>query len=272
MCPYPSASDLKSRMLRFPNCLKYVSGPSTILQQSAERLGNQWLWKSNNEVSDVCASEAPWWGCGMYSRAWTRLELASCDQDAENLPEIRPCNSDCLQFLLCLPFYGCFLGSQQNAVRSYYGIDGEDVQDYFDACCSPCITATRNEQEIILRQRARYGAPGQTDKQYLCYNPMAYPNTSVQHASVAREPAPRVQNIAAISDTKLHSLDDHVQPLQSTRRVLHSLEDDLATPGRATPQEHVLHNDPESATPVKPVPHGLGAMAPRVGPSKNELG
>ncbi|KAL7785296.1 hypothetical protein V8C37DRAFT_394306 [Trichoderma ceciliae] len=295
MCPYPTVSDLKSRMLRFPNCFKFVNGPSSIQQRRGEAQGNQWLWNSSSQESDSChglASEATWCSCSIYSRAWTRLELTSCNQDAENLPEIRPCNSDCFQYALCLPFYGGFLGSLQNAVRNYYSIDGDDCQDYCDGCCSPRATVVRNEQEIILRQRARRPRDGQApdgeaEKQYLCYDPMAYPNKSAQPASATREDTltqeqnkvhPCVDNMAGTDATaktspaKVHSLDAHAQQTKGSRRAIHGLEDDLATPGRAKAQEHILHNDPASAALIKPVPHDLGAMASRPGPSKNEHG
>ncbi|KAH6611587.1 hypothetical protein Trco_001607 [Trichoderma cornu-damae] len=247
MCFYPTSSDLKARILRFPNSLKF----------------------------------ATWWSCGIYSRAWTRLELASLNQDAEDLPNIRLCNSDCLQFALCLPFYGFFLGSLQNAVRSYYGIDGDDIQDFCDGCCSPCTTLVRNEQESILRERARkaeggHATDGEREKQYLCYNPMAYPNKSELASSAARgdtllkeqtntNPCEDLvissEAAVKVSPAKVHSLDAHAQTTRSSRRTLHSLEDDLATPrrvddlatpGRVRPREHILHDDPEIITLARP--------------------
>ncbi|KAM0264260.1 hypothetical protein ACHAQJ_000749 [Trichoderma viride] len=283
MCPYPRASDLTSRMLTFPNSLKFVKGASTVQQNGNEGQENPWLWSRGDEEPGCCpklGSETIWCSCGIYSRAWTRLEMASVNQDAQNLPEIRYCNSDCSQFALCLPFYGLLLGSLQNAVRSYYGIDGDDYQDYCDGCCSPRLTLLRTEQEIVLRQNARKGKgienPG--EKQYICYAPMAYPNKSEQPTLAARqEPLLKGQNRVNPRENSATSLDAtrialaRAQSARSNQIALHSLEDDVSTPIPAL-QEHILHDDVESATPVKPIPHDLGATTPRMGPLKNEFG
>jgi hypothetical protein len=108
---------------------------------------------------------------------------------------------------------------------------------------------------------------------------MAYPNKSEQSTLAAlQDPAPKGQNKvnqyenSATSSDATRTLPAHVQAAKGNRRALHSLEDDLATPGRAKLQEHILHDDVESATPAKPLPHDLGATVSRTGPLKNGLG
>ncbi|KAL6897557.1 hypothetical protein GGI43DRAFT_96866 [Trichoderma evansii] len=271
MCPYPGANDLKSRMDTFPNNLKFVQGVDSARQKEKQ---NPWAWGRDDGEACCClgcGSETVLCGCYSYSRAWTRLEMAAYDQDATDIPEIRPCNFDCAQFALGLPFYALCLGSLQKAVRKHYSIDGDDCQDYCDACCSPRKTLVRVEGEIIFREQVRKGKQVEKleDKQYLCYDPMAYPIKQEQPSPAARQAATPGQSKI---NSYQHTLPAHSQPAKLNRRPMHSLEDDLAAPSRAKQQEHILGDDIESAAPTKPTPHDLGATASRAGPLKNETG
>ncbi|PTB42592.1 hypothetical protein M441DRAFT_165973 [Trichoderma asperellum CBS 433.97] len=270
MCPYPGANDLQTRMDTFPNNLKFVQGVNSA-RQTEER--NPWVWGRDEDEACCCCgcgSETVLCGCYSYSRAWTRLEIAASDQDAINIPEIRSCNSDCTQFALGLPFYALCIGSLQKAVRRHYSIDGDDCQDYCDACCSPRRTLVRVEGEIIVREQARNGKGEKLEEtQYLCYGPMAYPTKQEQFTPAARQEAAPQKGKAYLYPQTLQA---RAQPAKVNRRPMHTLEDDLATPSRAKQQEHVLGDDVESAAPTEPTPHELGATASRIGPLKNETG
>lgn len=64
--------------------------------------------------------------------------------------------NSCLQLLV----YGCFLSKLQSTVRSFYGIDGSEFSDCWNAWCCPCQVMFANEQEILLRQKQRNAAKG----------------------------------------------------------------------------------------------------------------
>ncbi|KAG8409368.1 hypothetical protein J3459_017546 [Metarhizium acridum] len=127
-------------------------------QKAAVDCGRQWRWLENEDkiaINPVSWLSTSVWPCGSYSRTSHRLKAALSGQDAEKITKSSRCSADCAQFALCLPLYGCFLSKLQTTVRSFYGIDGNEFSDWYDACFCPCLTLVRNEQEIMLREQHR---------------------------------------------------------------------------------------------------------------------
>ncbi|KAK1244176.1 hypothetical protein MKX08_002314 [Trichoderma sp. CBMAI-0020] len=288
MCPIPGSGDLQARINSFPNNLKFVHGVDNARLQGGQ---TPWVWGRDDAAAACCLgcpSESVFCCCYSYSRAWTRLEIAASGRDATNIPEIRNCNCDCAGFALGFPFYAFCLGSLQRSVRRHYGIDGDDCQDYCDACCSPRRTLVRAEGEIIFREQGRNGNQGDKvdDTQYLCYDQMAYPVKQAQLAPAVRlqavprpQAAPRVQ--ASPGQVQGNPYQYAVQvnaqpqlqpPRAPIRRPMHTLEDDFATASTAKQHDHALGDDMESAALTVPTPHDLGATSPRPVPVKNETG
>ncbi|EHK42150.1 hypothetical protein TRIATDRAFT_29804 [Trichoderma atroviride IMI 206040] len=267
MCPFPGSGDLQARINSFPNNLKFVHGVDNARLQGGQ---TPWVWGRDDAAAACCLgcpSESVFCCCYSYSRTWTRLEMAASGRDATNIPEIRNCNCDCAGFALGFPFYAFCLGSLQKSVRRYYGIDGDDCQDYCDACCSPRRTLVRAEGEIIFREQTRGGNQGEKvdDTQYICYDPMAYP---IKQAQLT--PAVRLQ-----AASRPQAAPPNAQPLPPRaiiRRPMHTLEDDFATASTAKQHDHDLGDDLESAALTVPTPHDLGATSPRPVPVKNETG
>ncbi|KAI5461750.1 hypothetical protein BGZ63DRAFT_424612 [Mariannaea sp. PMI_226] len=122
---------------------------------SLARPGHEWLWQGDNTPPEAATlAETVFFPCGVYSRIEQRLNAAIGDRDPINIPsdDFTP---DCLQFAVCLPFYGYFLSKLQNTVRTFYDIDGNDISDGLSGCVCPYVTLVRNESEIILRERLR---------------------------------------------------------------------------------------------------------------------
>ncbi|KAL7941784.1 hypothetical protein V8C42DRAFT_167994 [Trichoderma barbatum] len=274
MCHCSTYDDLELGSLRFSLCLQLFNRIPK--RRAVGEQGEEWL-ASRDAQGDESTSRDPCGVCRMYARAWTRFEMAICSQDADESEEIPFCYLDAAAFACCLPCYGCTIGSLQYTVRSYFGLNGTKRQDCSDGCCFPRATILRNEQEIMLRERASKVQEGKKNKPYACYDQMLYPATTKPEQYTVR--GEQIQVIASenkAADTnvsikatpaKVHSVQDDVhQPPKSNRRALHTLEDDFAAPAKAKRQEHILHDDVESATPAKPVPHELGATALRAGP------
>ncbi|KAL7896772.1 hypothetical protein HDV63DRAFT_71249 [Trichoderma sp. SZMC 28014] len=295
MCPFPVSGDLQARINSFPNNLKYVHGVDNARLQGGQ---TPWVWGRDDATAACCLgcpSENVFCCCYSYSRTWTRLEMAASGRDATNIPEIRNCNCDCAGFALGFPFYAFCLGSLQKSVRRHYGIDGDDCQDYCDACFSPRRTLVRAEGEIIFREQVRTGNQGEKveETQYICYDQMAYPIKQAQLTPAARiQAAPRVQ-VASLpqANPRLQASSGQVQgnpyqytlqanaqpqlppqPPRAVRYPMHALEDDFAPTRTVKPQNHDIGDDMESAALAVPAPHDLGATSPRPVPVKNETG
>ncbi|PTB69294.1 hypothetical protein BBK36DRAFT_1165576 [Trichoderma citrinoviride] len=257
----PTNEDLEFTSLRCSLCLQLCNATPNF--KPPEEQASEWLvsryGRDVNPYSEL-TSNAPCGLCALYARAWTRLELAICDQEVDDSRPVPYCLADATGFGACLPLFGCIIGSLQYAVRSYFGINGTKKQDCADGCCAPLVTLVRNEQEIILRENLRRATEREQAKQYVCYAPMAYPTTKLAPRAVR---AAQVQGSA--SDIKAPGIimrvqsphEDVSQPSKGNRRV-HGLEDDLTAPARTKRREHGLHEDIETATPPKPVPHDLG--------------
>ncbi|KAL6806993.1 hypothetical protein GGI42DRAFT_265510 [Trichoderma sp. SZMC 28013] len=278
MCHCSTSEDVELGLLRFSLCLPGAGGipkPRTPGDQQVA-----WLVNPASLDADPSTPEDSGWICGMYARAWARLEMAIYGQDVEDSQEIAFCYGDAVTFAACLPFYGFTIGSLQYAVRSYFGLEGTRRQDLSDGCCFPRDTILRNEQEIILRERLRKAPEEKQQPPYGCYDQMLYQSQSQseqkQQRAVRGDQAqvPTSENKAEATSAnvkttpaKVHSVHEDVrQPSQPNRRAPHALEEDLATPSKAKRQEHILHDDAETATPAKPVPHELGATSLKTGP------
>ncbi|KOS17017.1 hypothetical protein ESCO_005856 [Escovopsis weberi] len=128
-----------------------------------------WLWSAEAEDGygfERAFSEAKFWACGVYARACDRLRTAAAGHNAASIHNP--------------PFYGCFIGKLQQRVRLFYGIDGCDWDDFWDACCCPCLTLVRSEQEIILRERLA-NDPNGCNKAYQRSGPMVSTYTGRAH-------------------------------------------------------------------------------------------
>lgn len=163
----------------------YTPRPSAIMEKrAAEERKRQWQWQiadgAREAVNITSCLAATFWPCGIYSRTSQRLKAALSGHDTELVPNRGCCNPDCVQFGLCLPFYGCLLAKLQTTVRTFYGIDGTDFSDWYDAFCCPCLTMIRNEQEILLREKqhrklkGRHNHDQSSTRQYHSQTPMTY--------------------------------------------------------------------------------------------------
>ncbi|KAL7915401.1 hypothetical protein GGI35DRAFT_181032 [Trichoderma velutinum] len=273
MCHCSTYDDVELGLLRFSLCLPGANG--ILERRAADEQQVAWLVSPGSQDATLSTSEESSGICGMYARAWTRLEMAIYGQDAEDSQEITYCYGDAVSFACCLPCYGFTIGSMQYAVRSYFGLQGNRRQDFSDGCCFPRDTIMRNEQEIILRERLRKAQEGKQQKPYGCYDQMLYqakPEQRAVRGDQAQIPASENKVGATnanvkTSPAKVHSVHEDVpQPPQTNRRAPHALEEDFATPAKAKRQDHILHDDAESATPAKPVPHELGASVLKAGP------
>ncbi|KAL7933957.1 hypothetical protein V8C35DRAFT_302866 [Trichoderma chlorosporum] len=275
MCHCSNSDDVDLAALRFSLCLPCENG----IFENGDNEGQQVPWLVSPDSQDVKSStvDSSSGLFGMYARAWTRLEMAIYGQDVDDSQDVGFCYGDAIAFAVCLPCYGCTIGSLQYAVRSYFNLQGTRRQDYSDGCCFPRATILRNEQEIILRERLRRAQEGKQQKPYGCYDQMLYSSKTEQPAvrgeqaqaqAVSNDNKAANNNIAAkASPAKVHSVHEDVHlPHKAPRRAPHGLEDDVATPAKANRQEHILHDDVESATPAKTVPHELGATSVRNGP------
>ncbi|KAL7919786.1 hypothetical protein ACQKWADRAFT_186894 [Trichoderma austrokoningii] len=296
MCLFLGPDDLQSRMNSFPNNLKFVSGVDSTRLQGSQ---NPWVYGRDDAAAACCCtecgSETVFCFCYNYSRTWTRLEMAATNRDATNIPQIRAFNWDCASFGLGLPFYAFCLGSLQKAVRGHYNIDGDDCQDYCDACCSPHQTLVRAEGEIIFREQTRTGNGEKVDDtQYICYDQMAYPTRQPQQQQQLQQqqfiPAARIQAAPRLQASPAQAGPAQAGPAQArpdqyqyavqqanpqpraNRRPMHTLEDDLAVAATAVQHDHALGDDIEAAALAVPAPHDLGATAPRPVPVRNETG
>lgn len=196
----------------------YTPRPSARMEkQAAEDRKREWQWQAADGASDAFSNKsclaAALWPCGIYSRTSQRLKAALSGHDAERIPNRGCCNPDCVQFAVCLPckpaflppkhnlgrkltsliVYGCLLSRLQTTVRSFYGIDGTDLSDWYDGCCCPCLTIVRNEQEILLREKQhkrlkdRHHHDLSVNSQYHSQNPMAYISSKTSKPSTADE-------------------------------------------------------------------------------------
>ncbi|EHK20093.1 uncharacterized protein TRIVIDRAFT_58571 [Trichoderma virens Gv29-8] len=262
MCHCSNYDDVELGLMRFSLCLPCLNGISK--DGASQEQGVAWLVSSDNQEAKPPTLEDPCGICGMYARAWTRLEMAIYGQDADDSQDIAFCYRDTAAFAFCLPLYGFTIGSLQYAVRSYFGLSGTRRQDFGDACCFPTATILKNEQEIILRERIRKASEGKQQQHklpYGCYDQMLYPPKLEQYA-VRGE-----QVEVTASDNKAADANVSVKPSPAkAKRQEHILHNDVAPPTKAKRQEHTLHDDIESATPAKPIPHELGATALRTGP------
>ncbi|KAM0477618.1 hypothetical protein ACHAPX_005932 [Trichoderma viride] len=281
MCPVIGSGDLQSRINSFPNNLKFVHGVDNARLQGGQ---TPWVYGRDDATAACCLgcpSENVFCCCYSYSRTWTRLEMAARGRDATNIPEIRACNCDCAGFALGFPFYAFCLGSLQKSVRRHYGIDGDDCQDYCDACFSPRQTLVRAEGEIIFREQTRGGNQGEKveDTQYICYDQMAYPTKQAQLIPAARlQAAPRqlAGPVQVQGNPYQYTVQANAQlqpqpPRATIRRPMHTLEDDFATASTAKQYDHALGDDMESAALTVPTPHDLGATSPRPAPANAVL-
>ncbi|GAO15355.1 hypothetical protein UVI_02010200 [Ustilaginoidea virens] len=128
-------------------------------KRAAEERKRQWQWQiadgAREAVNITSCLAATFWPCGIYSRTSQRLKAA-------------------------LSVYGCLLAKLQTTVRTFYGIDGTDFSDWYDAFCCPCLTMIRNEQEILLREKqhrklkGRHNHDQSSTRQYHSQTPMTY--------------------------------------------------------------------------------------------------
>lgn len=66
----------------------------------------QWKWHEPREESGPIAPsfvETCFYPCGAYSRSWARLKAAFAGHDAQQIPNLGCVNSNCCEFLACLP-------------------------------------------------------------------------------------------------------------------------------------------------------------------------
>ncbi|POR31918.1 Uncharacterized protein TPAR_07867 [Tolypocladium paradoxum] len=178
----------------------YTQKPSARMEkQAAAERKRQWQWQAADGAGDAFDKSclgATCWPCGIYGRTSSRLRSALSGHDAEIIPDLGFCNPDCAQFTICLPFYGCFLARLQTTVRSFYGIDGRDVSDWYDGCCCPCLTLVRNEHEIILREKQHKRLTGLHDpsasftSQYQSHSPMTYDSSASKSSTTTPQQTP----------------------------------------------------------------------------------
>ncbi|KAI9149609.1 hypothetical protein HJFPF1_11664 [Paramyrothecium foliicola] len=150
-------------------------------KQAAEERQRQWQSvRDLPNAGGTSCGKAFFCPCGAYARASSRLRSALGGLDALGPPDTGVINPDCVQFLVCFPFYGCFLAKLQTTVRAFYGLDGSDVKDWLDGCCCPCLTLMRAEQEVVFREKQHerlkdLNAPISTSwDQYIPQLPMTY--------------------------------------------------------------------------------------------------
>ncbi|KAK3185886.1 hypothetical protein K4F52_005340 [Lecanicillium sp. MT-2017a] len=111
----------------------YTPSPAARMEKRlAEERRAQWQWydtRADKSVVNRPCTETCLFPCGVYGRTWARLKAALAGHDAGNIPDPGVFNSDCFEYALCFPFYGCFVSRLQATVRSFYGIDGDDTAD-----------------------------------------------------------------------------------------------------------------------------------------------
>ncbi|KAF7539353.1 hypothetical protein G7Z17_g12440 [Cylindrodendrum hubeiense] len=159
-------------------------------KQSADQRKREWQASQDPidlESGSLCLTV--FCPCGAYGRTSQRLGAALSGRDANNLPEhgIPP---DCIQLLVCFPFYGCFIAKLQTTVRSFYDIEGNDYKDWSAGCFCPCATLLRNEKEIMFRERQHRQIKDVNDRdnsvmeQYQSPSPMEHPEEQAVLQSV----------------------------------------------------------------------------------------
>lgn len=94
----------------------------------------------------------------------------------------------------------------QTTVRSFYDIDGSDVQDWLDGCCCPCFTLSRNEEEIVLREkqnqklknlRESFLEESSPPSEYRSHVPMVYvSHDNHHHPALASPPRAKSANFS----------------------------------------------------------------------------
>lgn len=101
MCHCSTSEDVELGLLRFSLCLPGAGGipkPRTPGDQQVA-----WLVNPASLDADPSTPEDSGWICGMYARAWARLEMAIYGQDVEDSQEIAFCYGDAVTFAACLP-------------------------------------------------------------------------------------------------------------------------------------------------------------------------
>ncbi|VUC36732.1 unnamed protein product [Clonostachys rosea] len=94
--------------------------------------------------------------CVNYSRTNARLNAALKGnfEGVEN-PNRDNCTTECVQFCVCIPFYSVMVSRLQGTIRAFYDIEGKETSDWADGCFCPCATISRNEEEVVFRERNR---------------------------------------------------------------------------------------------------------------------
>ncbi|KAJ6440167.1 Major facilitator superfamily domain, general substrate transporter [Purpureocillium lavendulum] len=194
----------------------YTKAPSAKMEmKAAAERRRQWQWHGSPGARDSSRSscvEASCMPCAVYSRAWTRLRAALAGRDAHNIPTKGSCSFD---------FYGCFIARLQTTVRSFYGIDGRDVND----CSGEPAGENRSQDQTILR-----------------------------NANEATPQKPMPMSAAIVGE---HELTKDQLVARGFQGIKHGLETDPMTQQTGKFVEHVLAQDPVEATPVVEASHPL---------------
>lgn len=100
----PTNEDLEFTSLRCSLCLQLCHATPNF--KPPEEEASEWLvsryGRDVNPYAEL-ASNAPCGLCALYARAWTRLELAICDQEVDDSRPVPYCLADAAGFGACLP-------------------------------------------------------------------------------------------------------------------------------------------------------------------------
>ncbi|PNY23303.1 Uncharacterized protein TCAP_06751 [Tolypocladium capitatum] len=257
----------------------WTQKPSARMEkQAAAERKRQWQWQAADGAGDAFDKSclgATCWPCGIYGRTSSRLRCALSGHDAENIPDPGFCNPDCAQFTMCLPFYGFFLSRLQTTVRSFYGIDGRDVSDWYDGCCCPCITMVRNEHEIILREKQHrrlvvlHDPSSSFTSQYQSPSPMTYDSSASKSSATTscsrlNGKAKEAKGQSTTPRENDATADQAALPLQRDKGAKPAQDEQLPTITETGQQElarHSLTQDELVAHGIPKAAHGLGEDA-----------
>ncbi|CEJ83984.1 hypothetical protein VHEMI03347 [[Torrubiella] hemipterigena] len=270
----------------YPGTL-YTPRPAARMEKRiAEERQSEWRWytsqgpdRDRNRRS-LNAFFFPW---DAYGRTWARLRAALAGGNAADV-EPGMINPDCVECALCLPFYGCLVAKLQGTIRSFYQIEGDELSDWKDGWCCPCVALEKCEYEILAREaqhsriKTAYVFSPPTTDEYLMEVPMTSdsidsPSPPVQINKKRRSDAilqrlpdclfksSQSRQTTSATSTPSHVLVDHGVVVAHIVQPDHNLENDvtLVPEVKKKTSDHGLETDlVVASSETRASPHGLG--------------
>lgn len=172
----PTNEDLEFSSLRCSLCLQLCHATPNF--KPPDEQASEWLVsRYGRDVNpyDELASNAPCGLCALYARAWTRLELAICDQEVDDSRAVPYCLADAAGFGACLPRMSDIARDEAatNALCSvwmYYRLA--------PICCPQLLWHQRHEEAGLRRRLLR--PPCDTGAERARNHPPSEPSESLE--------------------------------------------------------------------------------------------